>query len=192
VFSQWRQQSTRNFNFIEAVAAHYIKLPGHTAGHKLVAYVAVAVFIVFAIIFLHVLSNDIQRFLSYRRLGAGRAASISFAIRIVGYLIIALGALNLMSISVAKLLLGGAVVGIILGVAAQQALGNFFASIVLIIAHPYSVGDAVIINSGALGGLYEGTIKDIGLTHTRLLESDGTTVALPNATILSGATIKKV
>ena len=100
--------------------------------------------------------------------------------------------LNFLNVQVGKLLLGGAVLGVILGVAAQQALANFFASIVLIISHPFSVGDNIVITAGALGGEYRGIIKDIGLTHTKLREEDGHIVFLPNATILSSASVRRI
>ena len=65
-----------------------------------------------------------------------------------------------------------------------------FASIVLIISHPYSIGDSLTFKSGALGGEFTGTIKDIGLTHTRIkLEDSGDVVLLPNAQILGGTSI---
>lgn len=172
-----------------AVASHYGKLPGHKPSHKLISLIGVAIFVIFAITFLHTFTKIIKRLITYRKLGTRRAASVQFTFRIAGYLAIFLMALDLLNISVGKLLLGGAVLGIILGVAAQQALGNFFASLVLIISHPFSVGDSITINSGALGGKYTGTIKDIGLTHTKLKEQNGNIVLLPNATILSGATI---
>ncbi len=87
---------------------------------------------------------------------------MKFLLRVVGYLFISLTTLDLLGISVERLLFGGAVIGIILGVAAQQALANFFASIVLIFSHPFSVGDDIILFSGALGGKYEGRVVDLG------------------------------
>jgi small-conductance mechanosensitive channel len=174
------------------IASHYGKMPGHHSGHKIISLIAVLAFIIFSTTFLHILSSSVQRFLAYRRLGTARAASIKFTVRITGYLLVAVITLGLLNVSIGKLLLGGAVVGIILGVAAQQALGNFFASIVLIIEHPFAVGDSVSIVSGALGGEYKGTVVDIGLTHTKLKNSSDEVIALPNATVLSNAAIHKI
>jgi small-conductance mechanosensitive channel len=157
--------------------------------HKLVALAGVVAFVLFSIIFLHVLTKVIHKLLSTHRLGAGRAASIQFILRTFGYVAILLMTLQLVGIPVGKLLLGSAVLGIILGVAAQQALANFFASIVLIISHPFYVGQDIRINSGPLGGEYIGTVIELGLTHTRIREKNGNIIFLPNATILSSATI---
>ena len=173
-----------------AVATHYGKMHNSSVSLKLLSLTGVIFFIIFSIAFLNVTSDVLQKVIAIRRLGIGRAGSVKFIIRVTGYIAIILMTLNLLNIPVGRLLLGGAVVGIIIGVAAQQALGNFFASIVLILSHPFSVGEHVVINSGALGGQYVGVITDIGLTHTSVREEDGQIVLLPNATILSGATIR--
>jgi small conductance mechanosensitive channel len=157
--------------------------------HKIVALIGVALGIVFSITFLHVFTSALHRTIIFHRLGVGRAAALQFIIRTFGYLAILLTAMDHVGIPVGRILLGSAVLGIILGVAAQQALGNFFASIVLIVAHPFTVGEHITLVSGALGGKYVGKVLDIGLTHTRLEESDGDVVFLPNATLLSSAAI---
>ena len=167
----------------------YFNVSDKMLEHKLIAYSSILVFAVTAVAFLHSFTGALYRIMANRRLGIGRAAAIQFTLRIIGYIIILLGALELMNISVTKLLLGGAVIGIILGVAAQQALANFFASVVLIISHPFRVGEEVTMFSGALGGKYEGVVTDIGLTHTKIRQSDGKVVFMPNATLLAGAAI---
>ena len=156
---------------------------------KLVALAGVVAFIVFSITFLHVLTKAIRKLIATHRLGTGRAASIQFILRTFGYLAILLMTLQLVGVPVGKLLLGSAVLGIILGVAAQQALANFFASFVLLVARPFYVGQDIRIKSGALGGEYIGTVVELGLTHTRIRQEDETIVFLPNATLLSSATI---
>ena len=60
--------------------------------------------------------------------------------------------LSMLSIPIGRLLLGGAIAGVVLGVAAQQSLGNVFAGLVLLMARPFAVGNRIRIRSGALGG----------------------------------------
>ncbi len=156
---------------------------------RFIAFLGIVIFVVFATAFVLVLTKTLRQIMSAYPLSPGRTAAIQFVMRTVGYVAVFLITLNLLGIPVGNLLIGGAALGIILGVAAQQALANFFASIVLIISHPFSVGQHVTINSGALGGQYIGVIKDMGLTHTRLEDEAGDIVLLPNATLLSGATI---
>jgi small-conductance mechanosensitive channel len=174
------------------IASHYSKLAHRTLHSRLISLGGDLIFILFALIFLHILTRVIRRIITGERLGQGRAASLQFILRLIGYLVIFLATLNFLNVPLGKLLLGGAVLGVILGVAAQQALANFFASIILIISHPFSVGDQVVITAGALGGQHKGIIKDIGLTHTKIKEEDGDYILLPNAAILSGAAIRKI
>jgi small-conductance mechanosensitive channel len=136
------------------------------------------------------LGNAIHKSIVLNRLGVGRAASLRFIVLLFGYLVILLTSLDHIGIPVERILLGSAVLGIILGVAAQQALANFFASIVLIVSHPFAVGEDITLTSGALGGTYVGHVADIGLTHTHLKQENGTLVALPNSTLLVNAAVK--
>ncbi len=159
----------------------------HGVGRKFIAIVGIIVFIFFATAFLQVLTKTVHRFITLHRLGGGRASSIQFILRALGYGAIIVATLDLLTIPVGRILLGSAVLGIILGVAAQQALANFFASIVLIITHPFTVGEDIKVV--AMGITYEGIVLDIGLTHTKLEEKNGTHVLLPNAVLLSNAAI---
>lgn len=180
-------------SFLLAIAGAFICVRYGTLNsshpHYLITAFGLIVFLVFAGNFLRVATNTIYRVIARQHLTVGRAAAVTFGVRLCGYIVIALLTLDLLGIPIGKLLLGGAAIGIILGVAAQQALANFFASIILIISHPFSVGDNVTINSGALGGQYVGEIKDIGLVHTRLQDADGKAMLLPNSMVLSGAAI---
>lgn len=159
--------------------------------HRLIALAGVLIFIIFASAFLHILTSSIKKTINNNRLGAGRAATLEFILLVIGYIGIFIVSLELVGISVQRILLGSAVLGIILGVAAQQALANFFASIVLTISHPFMVGDTVTIVSGALGGKYKGKVVEIGFTHSHILEEEsGKVVSLPNSTLLVNAAIK--
>jgi small-conductance mechanosensitive channel len=84
------------------------------------------------------------------------------------------------------LLLGGALTGVVVGIAAQQTLGNFFAGIVLLLVRPFSVGEPVVLRSGPLGGEYEGLVTDMGLYYVTM-ETERGMVQLPNAGVLASA-----
>ncbi|HEY1835359.1 MAG TPA: mechanosensitive ion channel domain-containing protein [Candidatus Saccharimonadales bacterium] len=191
----WRRASFRLVPYgVLSIAGATISLVannahGSTLDRRLVAALGMLLFVIFAVAFLHVLSSAIHGMIASHRLGAGRAAAMQFILRAFGYIVILLIALELLGVPVGRLILGGAALGIVLGVAAQQALANFFASFVLVISHPFMVGQHVTLNSGALGGEYAGTVAEVGLTHTRLKLEDGTSALLPNATLLSGAAI---
>lgn len=89
-----------------------------------------------------------------------------------GYLIVALGTLGLLTIPLQQVLIGGALTGVVLGIAAQQPLSNLFAGLVLLLTRPVGPRQAVRVHSGALGGPLEGSVVETGLMYT-VLEVDG-------------------
>jgi small-conductance mechanosensitive channel len=117
---------------------------------------------------------------------ASRAAPIAFAVSVLGYVIVLLVVMGLFGVKLEKLLVGTALTGVILGIAAQQSLGNLFAGIVLLAARPFAVGERVLLRSGPLGGEYEGLIVDMSLLYVKMLTDLGP-VLLPNSAVLTAA-----
>ena len=68
--------------------------------------------------------------------------------------------------------------------AAQQALGNVFAGLVLLFARPFHVGDAIRLRAGALGGTLDGIVTDIGITYVRF-DTGGSVMSIPNSQVLN-------
>jgi len=159
-----------------------------TAKDLIYALIGTSVYAFFAFEFLHTLTRALYK-LSVHRIGIGKASTARFYLRIAGYAVGFLVLLAVVHIPVARILVYSAVVGIILSVAAQQALANFFASVVIIIDRPFSVGQRIVFVSGALGGRYEGIITDISFSHTKMQLDDGSLVNFPNAPLLSGTAV---
>jgi len=120
------------------------------------------------------------------RAGVAAASALRTLCLVFGMFIIVLGALQLLDVDLRTLLLGGAITGVVVGIAAQQPLSNFFAGLVLLFARPYVPGQYVRIRSGALGGPFEGTITYAGLMYT-IIDTDEGLVHLPNAGLLASA-----
>src|SRR5207248_7984590 len=76
--------------------------------------------------------------------------------------------------------------GVIVGIAAQQSLGNVFAGMVLLMARVFRVGDRVRIRSGPLGGEVNGAISSVGLAYVVLDTEDGP-LHVPNSAVLAAA-----
>jgi len=121
------------------------------------------------------------------RIGSTHAALVRIVLVLAGLITTVSVTLQLFGLPVTQLILGGAILGVLLGIAAQQTLSNLFAGIVLLQSRPFAVGDPVWIRSGALGGQYEGEVTEIGLTYVRLDTSDGP-ISLPNTQVLAAAT----
>jgi small-conductance mechanosensitive channel len=103
-----------------------------------------------------------------------------------GYAIGLIGMLSMLSISIGHLVLGGAIAGVVIGIAAQQSLGNVFAGLVLPMARPFAVGNRVGVRSGALGGKFYGTVPSMSLTYVSVLTDEGM-LKVPNSSMLAAA-----
>ena len=171
-----------------SLAYHYSEPRPTTLKATTLTILGVLLYVITAFSFLQVFTSAVYTIIAHR-IGVGRAAFIRFILRLVGAMIAGLGLLTIVHVSIVNLLLGGAIIGIILSVAAQQSLANFFASIIIVIDRPFAVGQYITINSGALGGEYTGKVLDISFSRTRIKLEDDSTVSLPNATLLSGAAV---
>ena len=113
-----------------------------------------------------------------------KGTPLGFFINLVGYILVLIAVMESANLGLEKILLGGALTGVVIGIAAQQTLGNFFAGIVLLMVRPFAVGDLVYLK-GALGE-YEGTVTDTTLFYVHVLTDRGE-VMLPNAGVLASA-----
>lgn len=121
-----------------------------------------------------------------RFVGAAYAAIVRYVMILTGICVIVLAALSMLGFRVAQLVVGGAVTGVLITIAAQQSLSNVFAGVMLQFARPFKVGDEVRIRSGALAGTIEGTVTEFSITYVRLETQDGR-VLLPNSQVLAAA-----
>ncbi len=152
---------------------------------KVVIIVLTMIFVLAGIIATRSIGSELARVIGARA-GASAASAIRLITLIVGYVTVGLAVLSLLSVNLRSLLIGGAVTGVVVGIAAQQTLSNFFAGLVLLFARPYVAGERVRIRTGALGGPFDGVIISAGLMYTVLHTDDGP-ISLPNSGLLAAA-----
>jgi small-conductance mechanosensitive channel len=126
------------------------------------------------------------RAMTEAHLGDARGASLAFLFSLLGYTFTMLVVLQALDVELGGLLVGGAITGVVLGIAAQQTLGNFFAGLVLLLNRPFAVGEEIVLRSGPLGGEYDGRVTDISLFYVSMVTENGP-VQLPNASVLMSA-----
>jgi small-conductance mechanosensitive channel len=144
-------------------------------------------FLVFGLIAVAGLSSK-ARWTSQQLIGQAHAGVLRYALLLVGVFLVLTFSLALARIDVRQLLVSGAVLGVLLGIAAQQSLANLVAGLVLLFARPFRVGDHVRFRAGALSGTIEGMVIDISLTYVRL-DTDEGPVLLPNSQALAAAVL---
>jgi len=132
---------------------------------------------------------------------------ISSLIKIAGYLLAALAVISIAGADVSGLLAGGVVTGLVLGIALQPVLSNFFAGILVMTTRMIEIGDRARILTGAIPyfvallpaykhfsvdhlepGL-KGTITDINFFYTTLVTDEGREIKIPNAIFMNSAIV---
>jgi len=166
-----------------AVAGHSLLL--NTGQVSLVVLGLCALFLLAGMVATRSIANELNR-VSTARGGVAAGSAIRLICTIIGYGTVLLGVLALLRVDLGNLLVGGAVTGVVIGIAAQQTLGNFFAGLVLLFARPFVPGQRVKIRTGSLGGPFEGVILGSGLVYTTIETAEGV-VSLPNSGVLASA-----
>lgn len=153
-------------------------------GHLITICSSIA-FVVFATISVFAFSSWAEDVLR-RFVGAAYGAIVRYALLLIGIGVMIIVTLSMLGFGVGQLVLGGAVTGVLVTIAAQQALGNVFAGVMLQLAQPFRVGDRVKVRSGALAGTIEGTVVEFTITYVLLTTDDGP-MFLPNSQVLAAA-----
>ena len=84
------------------------------------------------------------------------------------------GALDRLGVATASLIAVVGAVGLAIGLALQGSLSNFAAGVLIILFHPYRVGDLVEV-SGEFG-----TVEDIQIFNTVIKSPENKTIIIPN------------
>jgi len=86
-------------------------------------------------------------------------------------------ALSQVGVNVTALLAGLGIAGFIIGFALQDTLGNFASGAMILMYHPFDVGDVI-----EAGGVY-GKVHSMSLVSTTILTFDNQTLVVPNSKI---------
>lgn len=152
---------------------------------KLIAVAGALLFITVGMVAVRGIANETaQR--TQRRMTPSHAGVIRLTVSLGGYIVIAVIALSQLGVQLGQLLVGGALTGIILGIASQQSLGNLFAGLLLVLSRPFTIGDRLVVHSGTLGGPHEGRVIEMGLVYLTL-ENEHGLIRLPNTAVLNSA-----
>ena len=122
-------------------------------------------------------------------LGLGRAHSAATFVSVILYGVVIMLAITGAGFNLSGLLVGGALTGVIVGIAAQASLSNIIAGVVILFARPYSAGMYVTVRTTAFGGVeYSGQVFEIGLFYTTL-RGGGKEIRIPNSTMVTAVVV---
>ena len=174
---------------------HRLELLGRDRyGHVRLAWLQTPIDLITVVVLLILgwaIARDIGRAFGpalFRRMEPAVAGTVGFVIRLATVAVALIVALSVAGVEPRTLALGGAFTAVIVGLAAQQTLGNVIAGTVLLSARPFRVGDKVRLQGGQLAGQIEGTVSSLGLLYTTLATEEGS-IMVPNSAVLNVAVV---
>jgi len=144
---------------------------------------------------IRVISTFIERLVD-PRLGVTRSRAIKNFFQIVAAILLVLLVFSYFGFNLTNWLIGAGFIGIVLGLAAQQILGNLFAGIAILSSRPFDIGDRLTLITSGYGinamtyphenlvNGYTGVVQDIGIFYTRLRTDEGVPLVLPNSVVI--------
>jgi small-conductance mechanosensitive channel len=136
-----------------------------------------------------------------------KAYAVGNVVKVIGILAVLLFAISTSRLGAELALLGGAVTGLVLGLALQPVLGNLFAGIIILTTRFVEVGDTVRIVASQIpyhiaslpsykyfspdyvAPGYKGRVVEIGLIYTTLILDTGYELRVPNMVLLSSGVV---
>src|SRR3954462_13801609 len=123
-----------------------------------------------------------------KRIEVGNAGTLGFLVRLVLLSLTLLIALRIAGLEARSLAVGGAFTAVILGLAAQNTLGNVLAGMLLLSTQPFPVGDRGPFQAGGLAGQVEGVVMSLGLIYVTLAQGEDT-ILVPNNVAMGSAVV---
>lgn len=120
-----------------------------------------------------------DRLFNKMHLDASLARVVRAVVKILLYFIMTMIVIDTLGVSVTSLLAAFSVVGLTASLAVQDSLSNLAGGVVLLVTKPFKMGDYVQIDD------ISGTVKVIGLIHTRIATVDNKLIYVPNSKIVA-------
>ena len=99
--------------------------------------------------------------------------------RTIMYILLALMIASSLGIDVTGIVALASIASLAISLALQDLLGNLVGGFTLLYTHPFSAGDYVEIAGQS------GTVKEVGMTYTKLTTPDNKVVSIPNSAVVS-------
>ena len=128
---------------------------------------------------LAVLERKQRHALAADRAAAGSLGIIGFMGRLTIWALVLLLTLDNLGIEIKPLLAGLGIGGIAVALAAQNILGDLFASLSITLDRPFVIGDSLQVDD------FNGTVEYIGVKSTRLRSVNGEQIIIPNSNLVA-------
>lgn len=113
----------------------------------------------------------------FSKLDAGVQSFVKSIVKVILYAIVVLTAMALWGIPLSAVIAALTSGGVAFSLAAQGVLGNFAGGLLILISHPFKVGDYISVNGN------EGIVKEILAIYTIVEKFDNTVITIPNGSL---------
>lgn len=145
-------------------------------------FISIAIFIVCRLIIKAVV-KALRNGKAARKMEPTVAHFLANFVNIVLYIILTVTIIAIMGVPMASVIAAIASAGVAIGLALQGALSNFAGGIMILLFHPFRVGDFIEVDG------FSGTVDDIDVFYTFLKTGDNKSVTVPNGNIMSNSVI---
>ena len=162
----------------------------------------IALILVSGILIVNLLSDIVEAKASNKNKQVSN--TIVFVTRLAGYIVVIAIALSSFKIGLTSIILGGGFIGVVVGLAAQASLSNFFSGIVLLFSRPFNIGDRITLSTWQYGLIapsyppkffsddflvpgYTGIVEKMTLTFTTIRLDNNIPIKIPNSIVLQAS-----
>ena len=148
---------------------------GTTSGGKLLLAIVVAIV---GLLVIKMLCKLVNRYLGKTKLDAQAVKIVSTVVKVVLYVILLVAVIEILGVPMTSLTALIASCGLAIGLAFQGALANIAGGLLILIFHPFKVGDYIQASDA------EGVVKRINIFYTVLNTLDNRVVLVPNGDLM--------
>ena len=135
--------------------------------------------LVVGILLIRIIMTIIKNTLNKSKLEKAAHGLITSLVRAVLYVLLGLTAASKLGIDVTGVIALASILTLALSLSLQNALTNVIGGFTLLYTKPFKSGDYVQIAAES------GTVKEIGMSYTKLLTADGKVIYIPNSAVVS-------
>ena len=164
--------------------------------------VYIVLILVAGVLIVNILSEVVEEKASRGNRQVGN--TVVFVTRLAGYIVVIAVALSSFKIGITSVILGGGFIGVVVGLAAQASLSNFFSGIVLLFSRPFNIGDRITLSTWQYGLIapsyppkffsqdflipgYTGVVEKMTLTFTTIRLDNNIPIKIPNSIVLQAS-----
>ena len=141
------------------------------------------ILLVLGLLAIRILLTLVNRILLRSKLEKAAHTLLRSVARIVLYVLLFLILASYLGIDVTSIVALASVLTLAVSLSVQNALTNVFGGFTLLCTHPFATGDFVEIAGQS------GTVREIGLTYTKMATADNKLVAVPNSAVTAAQII---